>query len=247
MLCWSGGLCPPTPPGPLPAAPPSGAAGKPRATQIAHSHHTATATRTRARERTPHLVKIAEYGSNCASCGERIHPGEMIEAASPGSWSHAPVCPPLPPGTAVAPGPAPGSARTAPDIDDEKPPWCGVCDQRTRLRDFYAAAPYRCPDCHPLGPLPAFNPEIPRYPDMDYADIGQKYAAAIRADMGWTSDSSEKENRSRALAAAQSRAYQEEQSVAEVTDQGTREARRQRQDRDPAGQLPPEPLERPDA
>lgn len=29
-----------------------------------------------------------------------------------------------------------------------KPPWCGGCDERTRLA---GDPPYRCPICHPLA------------------------------------------------------------------------------------------------
>lgn len=32
-----------------------------------------------------------------------------------------------------------------------KPAWCGDCDEKTRMRDLDADAPYRCPDCHPLA------------------------------------------------------------------------------------------------
>jgi hypothetical protein len=38
---------------------------------------------------------------------------------------------------------APRTAETKP-----KPPWCGVCDERTRLTDD--DTPRYCPDCHPL-------------------------------------------------------------------------------------------------
>jgi hypothetical protein len=40
----------------------------------------------------------------------------------------------------------------------EKPPWCGECDQRTRMREKPdTGLPYRCPDCHPrcVGETPA--------------------------------------------------------------------------------------------
>lgn len=29
-------------------------------------------------------------------------------------------------------------------------PWCGECDERTRLRDYDTLLPSRCPNCHPL-------------------------------------------------------------------------------------------------
>jgi hypothetical protein len=33
--------------------------------------------------------------------------------------------------------------------------WCGKCDERTRLMDFYDGDhPYRCPRCHPLASRP---------------------------------------------------------------------------------------------
>jgi hypothetical protein len=31
----------------------------------------------------------------------------------------------------------------------ERPPWCGECDEHTRLRENAAGDPVRCPDCHP--------------------------------------------------------------------------------------------------
>jgi hypothetical protein len=31
-----------------------------------------------------------------------------------------------------------------------RPPWCGTCDERTRMRENTEGAPYRCPACHPL-------------------------------------------------------------------------------------------------
>jgi hypothetical protein len=35
--------------------------------------------------------------------------------------------------------------------DDPRDPWCGACDERTRLAyDEQADRSYRCPDCHPL-------------------------------------------------------------------------------------------------
>lgn len=44
--------------------------------------------------------------------------------------------------------------RAALDPPKQKPPWCGACDERTRLIDVdgYGApiAPRRCPTCHPL-------------------------------------------------------------------------------------------------
>jgi hypothetical protein len=38
-----------------------------------------------------------------------------------------------------------------------RPPWCGQCDQRTRLREdpLRDGRPYRCPECHPLTTAPA--------------------------------------------------------------------------------------------
>ena len=33
---------------------------------------------------------------------------------------------------------------------DPPPPWCGKCDERTRLLERDDGAPARCPDCHPL-------------------------------------------------------------------------------------------------
>lgn len=130
---------------------------------------------------------IATFSSRCGACGERIHSGEMITAAGPGSWQHAPQCPPLPPGTraaAAAPPAEPGTAREK----EGKPPWCGVCDQRARMRDWYGPGnPYRCPDCHPLGPLPPRDPRISQHwSEQDEADAAAsagKWAAAIRADM----------------------------------------------------------------
>ena len=35
-------------------------------------------------------------------------------------------------------------------FDDGKPPWCGVCDQRTRLSLDGDGKAQRCPVCHPL-------------------------------------------------------------------------------------------------
>lgn len=37
------------------------------------------------------------------------------------------------------------------DVTDKRPPWCGICDQRARLRWLSADGTQvqRCPDCHP--------------------------------------------------------------------------------------------------
>lgn len=35
--------------------------------------------------------------------------------------------------------------------DNKKPPWCGICDPRTRLVGNSEGIPMRCPDCHPRG------------------------------------------------------------------------------------------------
>lgn len=37
------------------------------------------------------------------------------------------------------------------DVTDKRPCWCGICDQRTRLRWLNADGTLvqRCPDCHP--------------------------------------------------------------------------------------------------
>lgn len=39
--------------------------------------------------------------------------------------------------------PAPPAVRPA------RPPWCGECDEPTRMRDTSDGRAYRCPDCHP--------------------------------------------------------------------------------------------------
>jgi hypothetical protein len=31
----------------------------------------------------------------------------------------------------------------------ERPPWCGACDEHTRLRENEAGLPFRCPECNP--------------------------------------------------------------------------------------------------
>jgi hypothetical protein len=33
---------------------------------------------------------------------------------------------------------------------DPPPPWCGKCDERTRLSERDDGTPTRCPECHPL-------------------------------------------------------------------------------------------------
>lgn len=43
----------------------------------------------------------------------------------------------------------PALALVTPSVFDRKP-WCGHCDEHTRLRD-YDGTPYRCPECHPLA------------------------------------------------------------------------------------------------
>jgi hypothetical protein len=40
--------------------------------------------------------------------------------------------------------------RGDPDAPPPKPPWCGTCDERTRLTEDDEGRPKRCPDCHPL-------------------------------------------------------------------------------------------------
>jgi hypothetical protein len=37
----------------------------------------------------------------------------------------------------------------------ERPPWCGECDEHTRLRENAAGDPVRCPACHPKAIAPA--------------------------------------------------------------------------------------------
>lgn len=41
-----------------------------------------------------------------------------------------------------------------------RPDWCGICDQRTRLREDQLRddRPYRCPECHPHTTTPAARP-----------------------------------------------------------------------------------------
>jgi hypothetical protein len=40
--------------------------------------------------------------------------------------------------------------RTVEATRDPPPPWCGKCDERSRLREDDDGAPTRCPECHPL-------------------------------------------------------------------------------------------------
>jgi hypothetical protein len=54
--------------------------------------------------------------------------------------------PPDPPRSDARAGP-PGSPAVA-----ARPPWCGECDEATRMRD--PDRPRRCPDCHPLAQVP---------------------------------------------------------------------------------------------
>lgn len=71
--------------------------------------------------------------------------------------------PPTPPGAGRCPthgnnpasrcrgcGTSPRQLRAAADAEARaKPPWCGSCDERTRLVDD--EGPRRCPSCHPLS------------------------------------------------------------------------------------------------
>lgn len=51
---------------------------------------------------------------------------------------------PVPSRAAAARASPPGSPASS-----AKPPWCGKCDEPTRMRD--PDRPRRCPDCHPLA------------------------------------------------------------------------------------------------
>ena len=55
--------------------------------------------------------------------------------------------PPDPPRSDARASP-PGSPAVA-----ARPPWCGECDEATRMRD--PDRPRRCPDCHPLAQVPS--------------------------------------------------------------------------------------------
>ena len=50
----------------------------------------------------------------------------------------------------------------APSLRPERPPWCGSCDQRTRLREYNNGDghPYRCPNCHPRSAASNQQPHI---------------------------------------------------------------------------------------
>lgn len=39
--------------------------------------------------------------------------------------------------------------RIGPPLATSRPPWCGECDQHTRLRELDDGRPVRCPRCHP--------------------------------------------------------------------------------------------------
>jgi hypothetical protein len=62
---------------------------------------------------------------------------------------------PLPPGDVINFGALVTSRITAltPAVSSaaQKPPWCGECDERTRMRLTALDQPYRCPECHPLA------------------------------------------------------------------------------------------------
>jgi len=73
-------------------------------------------------------------------------------------WQIAEICKRL---TGIETADAPGAAALTrldnlatlapPPPRAKYPPWCGSCDQRTRLREYNdgVGRPYRCPDCHP--------------------------------------------------------------------------------------------------
>jgi hypothetical protein len=68
---------------------------------------------------------------------------------------------------ATAPPSRPSSSRTRssargaganaprpPHANPEKPPWCGECDERTRMLEDDQGRPSHCPACHPLEAAP---------------------------------------------------------------------------------------------
>ena len=46
-------------------------------------------------------------------------------------------------------GDGPWWETPAPRSAPRRPPWCGSCDERTRLLEDDQGRPYRCPECHP--------------------------------------------------------------------------------------------------
>lgn len=84
------------------------------------------------------------------------------------------------------------STYAAPDPDrrPSRPPWCGECEERTRLRDVtrdelgYPLTLTRCPECHPARhePLPGMTGRHDVEPEPD----PESYAAGlaeVRAEM----------------------------------------------------------------
>ena len=52
---------------------------------------------------------------------------------------------------------SPGELPTPP-VRSARPPWCGQCDQTTRMLDFHGDAPRPCPRCEPAAYAPQDRP-----------------------------------------------------------------------------------------
>lgn len=87
----------------------------------------------------------------------RRHVDASTRASRDASRDDAPTPPRPAPKEAGRAGPAPGHARAngraSPSGSPVRAivPWCGECDERTRMREDGDGRPSRCPDCHPLG------------------------------------------------------------------------------------------------
>jgi hypothetical protein len=61
-----------------------------------------------------------------------------------------------------------------------RPPWCGECDERTRMAGFYSDAPNPCPRCKPTAGAQQRSPS-PDSPHRLYGDPAQQASSGARA------------------------------------------------------------------
>jgi hypothetical protein len=60
-----------------------------------------------------------------------------------------------------------------------RPPWCGACDERTRMLGVYDGnTPSRCPSCHPLTIDSTSGSPIPSVPARERGEPDGSYAGA---------------------------------------------------------------------
>jgi hypothetical protein len=77
-------------------------------------------------------------------------------------------------GAAVVGDSAPTEGLVVVEPGKARPPWCGSCDERTRLVSAEHGAAGRCPACHPL------RAETRRRPEPEPVPSVEEYQAGVR-------------------------------------------------------------------